>query len=560
MSTSQLTDYTHPKLDVNERGDLTDTSTPSVLIIDDDHVDRAAVARLLLGRFRVSEADTAARGLQVYDSELPACVLLDYHLPDAEGFAVLDGLVERGAAVIVLTGVESEALGITALKHGAQDYCIKATLNSRAAERMVSYAIERRRLIASSRAALHALRESEQRFNDIANRITEGLWVRNANGSKCLYLSSTFERIWGRSIEQMNDTLWAQTVHPDDRFAGREAFLESQRKGTEYRSRYRIVRPDGTVRHVENHGFPVHDEHGRVVRMAGIVRDVTEQLQMQEDLRIAQKLESVGQLAAGIAHEINTPSQYVSDNIAFIADALRDLRPLLQGYQSLLDLAAEAGADPERLSEFGRVSEEADLSYLLDEMPVALDQSRHGIDQIKKIVLAMKDFSHPGDTKEHANLNRSIESTVTVARNEWKYVADLELDLDETLPAVPCIPSTINQAVLNIVVNAAHAIADVVEEGEKGKITIRTRATEKHAIIEIEDTGGGIPEHARERIFDPFFTTKEVGKGTGQGLAIAYAVIKERHGGSIGVDSTPGRGTCFTITLPLVDSAEEVAA
>jgi signal transduction histidine kinase len=193
-------------------------------------------------------------------------------------------------------------------------------------------------------------------------------------------------------------------------------------------------------------------------------------------------------------------------------------------------------------------------------MPAALDQSRHGIDQIKRIVLAMKDFSHPGDTKEHANINRGIESTVTVARNEWKYVADVELDLDEHLPAVPCIPSTINQAVLNIVVNAAHAIADVVEEGQKGKITIRTRATETDAVIEIEDTGGGIPDHIRERIFDPFFTTKEVGKGTGQGLAIAYSVIRERHAGSISVDSAPGRGTCFTITVPLVESTEEVAA
>lgn len=554
-----MTEYTHPDLDPAER-ELIDPSSACVLIIDDDAVDRAAICKLLDNRYRLVEADTAKAGLRTYETEQPACVLLDYHLPDTEGLATLDALVAKDAPVIVLTGVDSETLGMEALKHGAQDYCLKSSLNARMAERMVAYAMERRRLIASTRAALYALRESEQRFNDIATRIAEGLWVRNANGSKCLYLSPNFERIWGRSMEEMNRTLWVNTVHPDDRLAGREAFLKAQRAGTDYRNSYRIVRPDGTVRHVENHGFPVHDERGHTVRMAGIVRDVTEQRQLQEELRVAQKLESVGQLAAGIAHEINTPAQYVSDNIAFLADALQGLRPLLEGYQSLLDLAASAGGDPARLGEFKGQAEKADLDFLLEEMPAALTQSRHGIDQIKKIVLAMKDFSHPGDTKEHANLNKGIESTVTVARNEWKYVAEVELDLAASLPPVPCVPSAINQAVLNIVVNGAHAIADVVAEGEKGKITIRTRATEADAIIEIEDTGGGIPDDIRERIFDPFFTTKEVGKGTGQGLAIVYAVIKERHGGSISVESVSGVGTCFTITLPLIDSAEEVAA
>jgi PleD family two-component response regulator len=180
-----MNEYTHPKLDLAER-DVTDPSTPSVLIIDDDAVDRAAIARLLDSRYRIVETATVQAGLSAYDSEQPACVLLDYHLPDSEGLGALDALVAKDAPVIVLTGEESEALGIAALKRGAQDYCIKGALNARAAERMIAYAIERRRLIASSRAALHALRESEQRFNDIATRISEGLWVRNANGSKCL--------------------------------------------------------------------------------------------------------------------------------------------------------------------------------------------------------------------------------------------------------------------------------------------------------------------------------------------------------------------------------------
>lgn len=165
----------------------------------------------------------------------------------------------------------------------------------------------------------------------------------------------------------------------------------------------------------------------------------------------------------------------------------------------------------------------------------------------------MKDFSHPGDEMESVDVNAAIESTVTVARNEWKYVAELELKLDPDLPRVVCVPSAINQVILNLVVNAAHAIGDKIRDqrDEKGRIRISTGVRGNQVRIEVSDTGCGMPKHVRDRAFDPFFTTKEVGKGTGQGLAIAHSVITERHSGTIKVSSEPDQGTTFTIRLPI---------
>jgi len=194
------------------------------------------------------------------------------------------------------------------------------------------------------------------------------------------------------------------------------------------------------------------------------------------------------------------------------------------------------------------------MEYLADEVPKAVQQGLEGVGRVASIVSAMKEFSHPGaKEKAHVDLNHAIETTVTIARNEWKYVADTELDLDPQLPPVPCLPGEFNQVILNLIINAAHAIADVVGDGSRGKgtITITTRRQNNEAEIRIQDTGKGIPEKARDRVFDPFFTTKAVGKGTGQGLAIAHSVVVDKHGGSIAFETAEGKGTEFVIRLPL---------
>jgi|APLow6443716910_1056828.scaffolds.fasta_scaffold06741_3 PAS domain S-box-containing protein len=286
--------------------------------------------------------------------------------------------------------------------------------------------------------------------------------------------------------------------------------------------------------------------------------DITERKMLEKQLAQAQKLRSIGQLASGIAHEINTPTQYVGDNIRFLKDAFEDLIGVLQGDEELLAAARGGVVSAELIRRLQDDRERADLEYLVSEVPVAIQHTLEGVERISKIVRAMKDFAHPGrEEKAPADLNQIIDSTVTVARNEWKYVADMQTDFDRSLPPVLCHPAEIGQVILNLVINAAHAIEDVVKQGRaaKGGITIATRRRDGWAEIRISDTGSGIPENIRHRIFDPFFTTKEIGRGTGQGLAICYPVIVGKHGGRITFDSEVGRGTTFTIGLPLGEQA-----
>lgn len=282
--------------------------------------------------------------------------------------------------------------------------------------------------------------------------------------------------------------------------------------------------------------------------------EVADRNRMEIQLRHAQKMESIGQLAAGIAHEINTPTQFIGDNTRFVQDAFGEIGRLMGHYERLL-LAAEAGPVPPEVIEAVRsAAVAADMEYLSREIPAAIRQSLEGIERVSNIVRAMKEFSHPGTTeKTELDLNHAIESTLTVCRNEWKYVADLAMDFDPELPLVPVLPGEFNQVILNIVINATHAIADVVGPGgeRKGLITVGTRRIGEWVEVRIGDTGTGIPEAVRQRIFDPFFTTKKVGQGTGQGLAIAHSVVVRKHGGTIGFETETGRGTTFVIRLPL---------
>jgi PAS domain S-box-containing protein len=286
----------------------------------------------------------------------------------------------------------------------------------------------------------------------------------------------------------------------------------------------------------------------------GIIREISERRVLEAQLVQAQKLESIGQLAAGIAHEINTPTQYVSYNTNFLKEQFELLDPLLDKYQALFE-AAKAGTVPDDLiSEIDAFYENIDLAFIREEIPQAIGQSLEGLDRVSEIVRAMKEFSHPAnEEKTPTDINKAIESTITVARNEWKYVAEVETHLDKELPLVPCLPGDFNQVMLNIIINAAHAIGNVIDENsaQKGTITVSTGRDNGWAEVRIQDTGSGIPEAHRSRIFDPFFTTKEVGRGTGQGLAISRSVIVDKHGGTLNFETTEGKGTTFIIQLPL---------
>ena len=276
-------------------------------------------------------------------------------------------------------------------------------------------------------------------------------------------------------------------------------------------------------------------------RTIQLQKEIRQRMELETQLVHAQKMEAVGQLASGIAHEINSPSQFANDNILFLKDAV-------EGFIAEIDRAENA-------------PDEKEMDFLKENAPQAVEQAKEGIGRITTIVKSMKNFAYRDATSEKKpnDLNQAIRSTAVVATNEWKYHAELEMNLDETLPMVPCNIGEINQVVLNLIVNGAHAIRDRFEDGQKGTLIVATNHyPEKDCVvISITDNGGGIPEDVQARIFEPFFTTKEVGVGTGQGLAIAHNVVVKSHGGQIWFDSKPGEGTTFYISLSMTQHSQE---
>ncbi len=310
---------------------------------------------------------------------------------------------------------------------------------------------------------------------------------------------------------------------------------------------------DGTskINYVED-----SDEIGDMARAVQVFKDNVFRIErLRKERDEAQKLEAVGQLAGGIAHEINTPSQYIGDNLKFLADAHKDLFSLVDKSLTLTKAARGHDGLSALAEEVEAIRDDIDLDYLLEEIPSATEQALSGIGQVSGIVMAMKEFSHPGAREmSPADINRALENTITISRNEWKYTAEVTTAFDETLPAVPCVAGELNQVFLNLIVNAAHAMADKPGRSGLGRIKVSTKADGDHVIIRIEDDGSGIPEEIRDQIFNPFFTTKEVGKGTGQGLAISRDIVVKKHGGTITFDTETGKGTTFTVRLPIQET------
>jgi signal transduction histidine kinase len=387
--------------------------------------------------------------------------------------------------------------------------------------------------------AVAQLRDSERRLTTILEKMPVGVAIVEKEGGIFWVNEALTNMIGATSKEAVVSHRCADTICGLDCTSG--APVEREKK---------IVRKDGKPLTVLHSAHQI--EVGGIERSLCIFFDMTRRRALEADLNRARKLEAVGQLAAGIAHEINTPAQFVGDSVQFLSTAFADLLALVAKYR---DIIANLSADPPHsaIAEEVRAAEEtADVAYVEENAPVAFDRVRDGIARIATIVSAMKEFAHPDQReKAPADLNRALATTLAIARNEYKYVADVETDFGD-VPAVLCHVGDLNQVFLNLLVNAAHAISDVVKgNGARGKIHVRTRPDGNRVRIEISDTGCGIPEAVRERIYDPFFTTKEVGRGSGQGLAIARSIIVDRHGGSLSFDSEVGKGTTFSILLPI---------
>lgn len=310
-----------------------------------------------------------------------------------------------------------------------------------------------------------------------------------------------------------------------------------------------VIGTDGNHIPVTRHVLPITLKSRP--HLAVILFDITERKNLERKLAMAQKLESIGRLASGIAHEINTPIQFIGDSVLFIKEAFDDLLKLHKLDEQIMNACRQSNDFGTIMSNRDKVAEEEDHEFIMNEIPEACNRALDGVTRVADIVRSMKSFSHPGHSeKQLTDLNKSIATTATVSRNEWKYIAEMDLKLGN-IPTIKCFQGSINQVLLNMTVNAAHAIQSKYEgSGTKGKITIATFLKDDFVTIRISDDGAGMTSEIKDKIFDPFFTTKKVGEGTGQGLAIAHDIIVGKHNGSIDVESSPETGTTFIIKLP----------
>lgn len=404
------------------------------------------------------------------------------------------------------------------------------------------------------------LDSSKGNLDTLMNHFNGCVFGYNIANKRINYISKGVEGIWGIAANNIShaDTL-KSAIHADDINEYNQQFDAAISNKKTLNIDYRIIKRNtdekDKIKWVREMSTLVEIEKKKDSILSVIV-DVSEFKQVaadkkriEEELIHAQKLESVGQLAAGVAHEINTPAQFISDNLVFLQEAVDEIFQFINDVKKNID-----SQELKTLSEnINTLFEEADINYLSEEVPTALKQSFEGISRVAKIVRAMKDYSHPGETMQLANINEALESTIIVSGSEWKYFAKLETEFADDLPMVECVIGDINQVVLNMIVNAGHAIVERFDDPDKleGLIKVTTKKLAEQVAIEISDNGNGMSEEVKTRIFDQFFTTKEVGKGTGQGLSIAYRLIADKHKGKIEVDSEPGQGTTFRIILPI---------
>ena len=361
-----------------------------------------------------------------------------------------------------------------------------------------------------------------------------------------------------------------------------EEVVHQLEQGRTARMEMEVLRRDGTKFWAGFSSTPLRNAQGETTHIVSMGADITARreaarkerelndkllMEMKEreriaiELRLAQKLESVGRLAAGLAHEINTPIQYVGDSVHFLRSAFDDLSKLFHGYRDALKgLQSTQTHAAAQLADLRELEIECDFDFLSVEVPKAFERTLEGAERVAGIVRAMKEFAHP-DGAEHtpADINHALSTTLIVACNEYKYAASITTEFAQ-LPSVTCNIGELNQVFLNLIVNAAHGIYDAGRDVGTGRIAVKTRQRGEFVEVEITDNGCGIPKENLDKIFDPFFTTKEVGRGTGQGLAIARSIVVDKHGGTIDVHSEPGIGTRFVICLPLHRQSTQAVA
>lgn len=421
--------------------------------------------------------------------------------------------------------------------------------------------------ITNQKLAEETLQQSEAMFRLMVEHVVDYAIVMLDPNGRIKTWNAGAERTKGYKSGEIIGQSYSRFFIPEDIAEGKPAEL-LKRATAEGRVAHEgwYLRKDGSRFWVSLVLTAVRDAQGQLCGFVKVTHDLTERMKAEENrqqielqLRQAQKLEAIGQLAAGIAHEINTPTQFTEHNLKFLQETFPKLAGVANGCVALLPALKEGTPSPQKLDEFQKLAGNSELEFLVNEIPGAIDEALQGTERISKIVRAMKEFSHPGNNNkpEPTNLNHAIETTITVARSEWKHVAEMVTEFDPQLPHVPVFVGEFNQVILNLLVNAAHAIteASIGNGKHKGTITVSTRRDGDWVEVRVRDNGAGIPEKMRHRIFEPFFTTKGIGKGTGQGLTIAHSVIVKKHFGDLKFETETGKGTSFIIRLPLEQPA-----
>ncbi|WP_449258865.1 PAS domain S-box protein [Chlorobium limicola] len=420
-----------------------------------------------------------------------------------------------------------------------------------------------------------ALAESEQRFQEFADLVPQPLFETDNKGN-ITFANHTGLQLFGYSKAEIeNDFSCLRLFAPEDQERIRTAIASSISNTPIDNHEYTALKKDGSTFPILIYSSPII-RNGKPSGLRGIGLDITErkrgELQLMElnqtleerveertreleithqQMVLQEKLASIGQLAAGLAHEINNPVNFLRINLASLKEDVTDLRLLLEAYRAIIRSAETRPPSPEELQKLEKLENQLSIDHLLDDLPVIFDESERGFERISTIIGSMRNFSfrHAVDQRVQFDINKGIRDTLIIARNEYRYHAEIETNLQE-IPMVSCNPEQINQVFLNLIINSAHAIASQ-KRANKGNITIATSCSGNDVICTVSDDGPGIPPETRSRIFEPFFTTKEPGKGTGLGLSISYDIITRKHGGTISATCPPSGGSTFTITLPL---------
>lgn len=518
----------------------------NVLLVEDNE-DHRILTGIAFSRYGKKYDLTVCSSLKEAEDHilLQDIIITNLYLSDGSGVEFLknDNVKENIPVIILESFVEQETI-VKLIKAGITDFISKSAEVIETLPEKVDKYIEYTELKKERRR----ISEQQNRLSTAIMHSSETIVVTDPEGI-IEFVNPAFEKITGFSSDE------AIGKKPSVLKSGRhdknfyKKLWDTILSGEPWKGRFVNRKKNGEIYEEDASISPVFDKDGNIINFVAVKRDVSDLIRIENQLRHAQKMEGIGTLAAGIAHEINTPLQYLSDNMQFIKESFSEISAFVFNVRKII---TEDPVKNEISDKIDSLFKKGSLEFIIDEIPKAIEENLNGVNIVRKIVSAMKNFSHPGlTTMKKSDMNEAVQSTLTITKNVWKYCAEVVMNLKENLPEVTCHIGDVNQVLLNMVTNATDAIKEKYGERSGGKITVTTDSNERSVYITIEDNGSGIPSESVDKIFQPFYTTKQVGKGTGQGLALSYDIIVNKHKGEIKVESEKGSGTKFTIELPI---------